>query len=120
MDGQLSEGGARWATTYRLEIGSATAEEARAFLVAYQRSRPAEVLPALDERPEAWIVGVGWHVGTPSMSPERAAAMMAILAAGEDQDEPMRVREHHGFGHGLRPGTAADINCSACQREDAR
>jgi hypothetical protein len=31
----------------------------------------------------------------------------------------MRVREHRGFGHGLRPGTDRDINCPSCKREDA-
>ena len=31
----------------------------------------------------------------------------------------MRVREHRGFGHGLRPGTDRDINCGSCQAEQA-
>lgn len=31
----------------------------------------------------------------------------------------MRVRNHQGFGHGLRPGTDSDMNCLSCQREDA-
>lgn len=31
----------------------------------------------------------------------------------------MDVREHQDFGHGLRPGTDRDINCSSCIREDA-
>jgi hypothetical protein len=31
----------------------------------------------------------------------------------------MRVREHHGWGHGLPPGTDRDINCRACRREQA-
>ncbi len=30
----------------------------------------------------------------------------------------MRVREHHGFGHGLRPGTSDDVNCTSCIREN--
>jgi hypothetical protein len=29
----------------------------------------------------------------------------------------MRVREHHGFGHGLQPGATEDINCLSCKRE---
>ena len=31
----------------------------------------------------------------------------------------MRIREHKGFGHGLRPGTDEDINCLSCQKEKA-
>lgn len=31
----------------------------------------------------------------------------------------MRVREHAGYGHGLRPGTNSDINCPSCKAEDA-
>jgi hypothetical protein len=31
----------------------------------------------------------------------------------------MRIREHKGFGHGLRPGTTEDINCPICKREKA-
>lgn len=30
-----------------------------------------------------------------------------------------RVREHHGWGHGLRPGTTSDLVCTACKRERA-
>lgn len=29
----------------------------------------------------------------------------------------MRVREHHGYGHGLAPCTTEDINCPNCKRE---
>lgn len=29
----------------------------------------------------------------------------------------MRIREHRGFGHGLRPGTDEDINCPSCKAE---
>lgn len=29
----------------------------------------------------------------------------------------MRVREHHGYGHGLRPGEDRDLNCPSCKRE---
>jgi hypothetical protein len=31
----------------------------------------------------------------------------------------MRVRNHKGFGHGLKPGTDEDINCSSCIKEKA-
>jgi hypothetical protein len=31
----------------------------------------------------------------------------------------MDIRNHRGFGHGLRPGTTEDINCLSCQREKA-
>jgi hypothetical protein len=31
----------------------------------------------------------------------------------------METREHDGFGHGLRSGTTADLNCPSCKREDA-
>ena len=29
----------------------------------------------------------------------------------------MRIREHHGFGHGLRPGDDWDMNCPSCKAE---
>lgn len=29
----------------------------------------------------------------------------------------MRVRNHQGYGHGLRPGTDRDINCADCTAE---
>jgi hypothetical protein len=31
----------------------------------------------------------------------------------------MRTRRHHGFGHGLRPGTSWDMGCTSCVRERA-
>ena len=31
----------------------------------------------------------------------------------------MEMRYHGSYGHGLRPGTTADINCPNCKREDA-
>lgn len=31
----------------------------------------------------------------------------------------MRVREHRGYGHGLRPGEDWDMNCLSCKREKA-
>jgi hypothetical protein len=31
----------------------------------------------------------------------------------------MRIREHGGFAHGLRPGTGAGLGCHACQAEAA-
>lgn len=31
----------------------------------------------------------------------------------------METRHHDGWGHGLRPGTTADLGCLACAREDA-
>ena len=30
----------------------------------------------------------------------------------------MEIREHKGFGHGLRPGEASDMNCLSCRKED--
>jgi hypothetical protein len=30
-----------------------------------------------------------------------------------------RVRQHKGYGHGLRPGTDHDMNCPSCQRDRA-
>lgn len=29
-----------------------------------------------------------------------------------------RVREHRGYGHGLRPGEDRDLNCPSCKAED--
>jgi hypothetical protein len=34
-------------------------------------------------------------------------------------DGSMRVRHHHGFGHGLRPGHYSDLGCESCKAEDA-
>lgn len=31
----------------------------------------------------------------------------------------MRIREHHGFGHGLTPGHDSDLNCPSCKTEAA-
>jgi hypothetical protein len=67
-------------TTVRIEIGSATADEAHAFVAAYQRTRKRGELPAHREAPTVRIAGPwSWHVTTPNISPERAAAMVAIL-----------------------------------------
>lgn len=31
----------------------------------------------------------------------------------------MRIREHKGFGHGLREGQDSDLNCRSCKTENA-
>jgi hypothetical protein len=31
----------------------------------------------------------------------------------------MRIREHHGFSHGVAAGTTEDMNCDSCQLEKA-
>lgn len=41
------------------------------------------------------------------------------MTANITEHEVMRVRHHHGFSHGLAPGTDRDINCTQCMREDA-
>jgi hypothetical protein len=49
---------------------------------------------------------------------------MLVIHAGRHRldpapDQPVRVREHKGFGHGLRSGDTYDMNCPSCQRERA-
>jgi len=31
----------------------------------------------------------------------------------------MRIRQHHGYGHGLNPGDNSDLNCPSCQDDIA-
>ena len=61
-----------------LKIDSATADEARAFVLAFQSTRRNHELPRqLNTEPTVEIVGVGWHVTTPALTAEHAAAMAA-------------------------------------------
>ena len=61
-----------------LKIDSATAEEARAFVLAFQTTRNNHALPPqLTRTPIVEIVGEGWHVTTPALTPGHAADMAA-------------------------------------------
>jgi hypothetical protein len=54
-----------------------------------------------------------------------AVQLLASAAQGDRKFNGMRdrltrsfrVREHHGYGHGLQPGTDHDLNCGSCQRD---
>lgn len=61
-------------------IDSASADEARDFLVAFQATRgmPGEPV-VLEERPTAQIMGACWTITTPAISPRRATAMAEVL-----------------------------------------
>jgi hypothetical protein len=75
--------------TMTLSIGSATAEEARAFVLAFQTSSLAFELPRqVTREPTVKIMGIGWHVTTPLMSREHAAAMSAMSAAMAIEEQP--------------------------------
>lgn len=65
--------------TVSLQLGSATAEEARAFVLAFQTTREYGLPKQITTEPTVQIMGVGWHVQTPSMSLARAMAMAAKL-----------------------------------------
>jgi hypothetical protein len=52
-------------------------------------------------------------------SSELARRMAATSYPEITEGTTMRVRHHHGFGHGLAPGTGWDMNCPSCIREDA-
>lgn len=51
--------------------------------------------------------------GTPSTVSE-----MLVGQRIRTDDGGFRVREHRGFGHGLRPGENRDLGCPSCTRED--
>ena len=103
-------------TTMRLEIGSATADQAREFIIAFQRTRaiglPSEHEVDLSVR----IAGIGWHVGTPNMSPERAAEMMAILKAGERAGGVGRLPSTGTLSDYLTPDGEYDVDAHVTRR----
>jgi hypothetical protein len=68
-----------------MRLGGATAEEARDFLVAYQRTR-AYGLPhnGAADKPTVEMLGIGWTITTPPMTPDRAGAMAALLNYGTE------------------------------------
>jgi hypothetical protein len=50
-----------------------------------------------------------------------AATYAALFTSNQARSRPAaaRIREHRGFGHGLRPGEDHDMNCPSCLRERA-
>lgn len=64
----------------RLEIDSATDDEAKAFVFAFQRSRHA-LMEDNTKEPSVRMAGTGWGVTTAPLSPPHAAAMMEDFTA---------------------------------------
>lgn len=64
----------------RLEIDSATDEEAKAFVFAFQRTRHALMEDSAKE-PCVRLAGVGWGVTTAPLAPHHAALMMEDFSA---------------------------------------
>lgn len=61
-----------------IEIDSASASEAEAFMRAFQRTVKAHPLPAnLTPEPTVRIMGIGWGITTPAITPEHATALVA-------------------------------------------
>lgn len=58
------------------------------------------------------LPGGCWKLGF-----EDGSVLIVACGDGFQPNATMRVREHRGFGHGLRPGEAGDLNCAACIRE---
>ena len=55
-----------------MQLDSATAEEARSFLLAFQRTESRGL-------PTVQMMGIGWHITTPPMQLDRARAMGKLL-----------------------------------------
>jgi hypothetical protein len=60
------------------------------------------------------VSGGCWKLGF-----EDGSVLIVACGEGWQPNAVMQVREHPGFGHGLRPGQAGDLNCASCIREDA-
>jgi hypothetical protein len=62
-----------------ITIDSATAEEARALVVAFQRTREMGLPKLLSELPTVQIMGMGWGVETPPMYLDRAVQVVSTM-----------------------------------------
>lgn len=51
-----------------IEIDSATADEARSLIVAFQRTRDMGLPAQIGTEPTIRMMGIGWGVTTPAMS----------------------------------------------------
>jgi len=77
-------------TRLTLSLDSASADEARAFLLAYQRALTEDDKVGLPDGDIAWdqptvkVMGLGWHITTPSISVETAAELMRDFAPVPD------------------------------------
>ena len=63
-----------------IKLDSATASEARDFIVAYQVTRDKTLAVGLHKKPTVDIMGDGFGVETPPIEPERAVQVMAEFA----------------------------------------
>jgi hypothetical protein len=67
-----------------IHLDSATAEEAAAFLAAFQRTSEMGLPANPVDLPTVKLVGIGWHINTPAMRPDRAMAMNRLLEASTE------------------------------------
>lgn len=79
-------------TNISLHLGSANAEEARAFLVAFQQTRDMGLPAQITKLPTVEMMGIGWEITTPSMRPDRAVAMVDRLRAVFGETTPAADR----------------------------
>jgi hypothetical protein len=62
-----------------LSIDSATADQAREFVLAFQITRPYGLPAQGTTVPTVTMMGIGWGVTTPAMEMDRGVAMMRLL-----------------------------------------
>lgn len=75
-----------------IEIDSASASEAEAFVFAFQRTRKTHPLPhVLNTEPTVRIMGIGWGVTTPPITPEHASALVAEFDTLRVDAVPLRA-----------------------------
>lgn len=73
-----------------VEIDSASASEAEAFMRAFQRTARQHELPSnLTTEPTVRIAGIGWGITTPAITPEHVAALVAEFDALRVDAEPL-------------------------------
>lgn len=64
-----------------MHLDSATAEEARSFLLAFQLTRSLGLPPnGQKDLPTVEMMGIGWHINTPPMGLDRAHAMGELIS----------------------------------------
>ncbi len=68
--------------------------------------------------PDGFIAKLRAEQAHPEPEAGRSPELAAGLEHARQVTQPTAIRQHQGFGHGLAPGTSADINCHACQAED--
>ena len=70
-----------------LSIDSATSDEAKDFIFAWQRTRHFGNPASLSEEPTVRMAGIGWGVTLPPCRRDRAEAIMADFREARDDAE---------------------------------